>query len=72
MARAQFFDKILLAIVAVLFAGGLLILLSASMVLSYKNFGFIGSYAIRQFISGAIGGGAALWICLRVPYRKWK
>ena len=72
MARAQSLDKSLLTLTAVLFAGGLLILLSASMVLSYKNFGFIGSYAIRQFLVGMIGGGIALWICARIPYRKWK
>ena len=65
-------DKTLFLLVSGLFSAGLLILLSASMVLSHKNFGFIGSYALRQFTEGALVGGAAMYLCSRMPYRKWK
>ena len=65
-------DKSLLFLTLGLLAGGLLVLLSASMVLSYKNFGFIGSYAIRQSLEGGLGGLFILWICSRVSYRRWK
>ncbi len=65
-------DKSLLLLTLSLLVGGLLVLLSASMVLSYKNFGFIASYALRQSAAGGIVGVLLLWICSRVPYRRWK
>ncbi|MEK7082191.1 MAG: putative lipid II flippase FtsW [Patescibacteria group bacterium] len=65
-------DKSILYLALTLFIGGAIILFSASMVLSYKNFGFIGTYAIRQFLSGGIVGGAALYACSRIRYRAWK
>lgn len=65
-------DKSILYLVLTLCIGGMVILFSASMVLSYKNFGFIGSYALRQFLSGGIAGGIALYACSRIRYRIWK
>ncbi len=65
-------DTSLLTLTCVLLVGGLLVLLSASMVLSYKNFGFIGSYAIRQVLFGGLIGGIGLYVCSRVRYRIWK
>lgn len=65
-------DKSILCLVLALFAGGMMILFSASMVLSYKNLGFIGSYALRQLLAGGIAGGVLLYGCSRIRYRAWK
>lgn len=65
-------DKPLFYTTAILFVGGLLILASASIVLSQQKFGSIGGYAWRQLVSGGLVGVIAFWIGLRVPYRAWK
>ena len=65
-------DKPLLYAVFVLLAGGLLVLGSASMVLSQKTFGTIGYYFLRQVISGGIIGLLALFITSKIPYRTWR
>ncbi len=62
----------LLFLTIALFGGGLLILFSASMVLSYKNFGSIWSYALRQFLIGGIIGAVLCTVGALVPYRQWK
>ncbi|MBI3442213.1 MAG: putative lipid II flippase FtsW [Candidatus Sungbacteria bacterium] len=51
---------------------GLLILASASMVMSQKNFGNIYFYTLRQFLYGGILGGIALALTQWMPYRIWK
>ena len=66
------FDRPLFYVAIVLFVGGLLILASASIVLSQQKFGSVGGYAWRQLISGGLVGIAAFFIGLRVPYRTWK
>jgi len=65
-------DKPLLYVTLTLFVGGILILASASMVLSAKNFGTIGFYTLRQILLGGIAGAAGFFGCLFVPYRIWK
>lgn len=65
-------DRPLLYAVLALLAGGLLILASASMVLSQKNFGTIGYYALRQFLIGGVGGFLAFFLASRFPYRNWR
>lgn len=51
---------------------GLLILASASMVISQKNFGTISFYILRQFLYGGILGGLVLAFTQWLPYRVWK
>ncbi|TSD03780.1 MAG: cell division protein FtsW [Parcubacteria group bacterium Greene0714_36] len=65
-------DRSLLYIVLGLFVAGLLILTSASLTLSYKNFGSIGGYALRQLLSGGALGLVAMAVTSRVPYRVWR
>lgn len=65
-------DRRLLFMVVGLFVAGLLILTSASMTLSYKNFGTIAGYALRQLILGGGLGFAAMIIMSRIPYRVWR
>lgn len=65
-------DKPLLYVTLALVLGGLLILVSASMVLSQKNFGTLGYYALRQLLFGGLGGAIALIGTSLLPYRLWK
>ncbi len=65
-------DKWLLYATLILFGGGLLILGSASMVISVRNSGSIGYYVLKQLILGGGVGLAALVIAYRIPYRVWK
>lgn len=65
-------DKPLLYVTLALVLGGLLILASASMVLSQKNFGTLGYYALRQLLFGGLGGAIALIGASLLPYRLWK
>lgn len=65
-------DKPLLYVTFALFTGGLLVLGSASMVLSMQNSGFVGYYALKQLVLGGGIGMAALLVAWRVPYRIWK
>lgn len=64
-------DRQLLYLTLGLFGGGMLILTSASFTLSYKNFGSVGGYALRQLVSGGVGL-AAMAVLSRVPYRLWR
>lgn len=76
MSKKIFFlsslDKPLLLSALALMAGGFLILGSASMALSYKNFGNISHYILRQIAFGGLGGIAALLITQAIPYHKWR
>lgn len=65
-------DRPLFIIALVLLFAGLLIVSSASVVISQKNFGNIYYYTLHQAIYGGIGGLIALGIMQAVPYRKWK
>lgn len=65
-------DKPLFYITLTLFIGGLLILASASMVISQKSFGLSGYYILRQLILGGLGGVIGLWAASRISYRFWK
>jgi len=65
-------DKSLLAMALVFFAGGILILGSASMVLAYKNTGSVTGYALRQLLIGGGAGFAAMAITSRIHYRTWR
>lgn len=65
-------DKPLLLSALTLMIGGFLILGSASMALSYKNFGNISHYILRQIALGGLGGIIALCIAQAIPYSKWR
>lgn len=65
-------DKSLLALTAILFVGGLFILGSASMMLSYKNLGSVTGYALRQLLTGGGAGMVAMYATSRIPYRTWR
>lgn len=65
-------DKPLLTLTAILFGGGVLILGSASMMLSYKNLGSVTGYALRQLLLGGGIGFAAMFVTSRIPYRMWR
>lgn len=64
-------DRSLLYATLALLVGGLLVLTSASMVLSYKNLGSVGGYALRQLLYAGLGVGAMI-AASRVPYRIWR
>ena len=68
----QTIDKPLLYTALILLAGGLLILASASIAVSYKNFGAIHYYTLRQFLYGGLVGATLFFIALATPYRFWK
>lgn len=65
-------DKTMLWLTITILIAGFLILASASMVLSQKNFGTISFYILRQFLYGGILGGIALVLTKWIPYRTWK
>jgi len=65
-------DKLLLLLVGVCVAGGFLILASASMVISYKQFGTASFYILRQFLYGGILGGMSFAATQWIPYRFWR
>lgn len=66
------YDRPLFYATLFLLAGGLLVLASASMVLSQNKFGSVGYYALRQLVFGGILGFLALWAASRINYRFWK
>lgn len=72
MSKSQAIDRHLFFLVMGLFVAGLLILTSASLALSYRNFGSIGWYALRQLLYGGGLGLVAMVITSRVPYRLWR
>lgn len=63
-------DYSLLAIVAMLLVFGLVMLYSASTVISYKNFGTTNYYFYHQLYGAAIGI-AGLIFCFKLNYRYW-
>lgn len=65
-------DKPLLYTALALFIGGLLILASASMAVSQKNFGMPSYYVLRQLIFGGLAGAGLFTGSLFLPYRWWK
>ncbi|QQG45292.1 MAG: putative lipid II flippase FtsW [Candidatus Sungiibacteriota bacterium] len=65
-------DKPLFYTTIALLTGGLLVLASASMVISQKNFGTASYYTLRQLLYGAGVGTLALLVFSHLPYRTWK
>ncbi len=65
-------DRSLLYATIALFVGGLLILISASMVVAHNNLGSATAYGLRQLLYGGGAGLVGLLITSRVPYRRWR
>lgn len=66
------FDAGLFSATVVLTIGGLLILASASMVLSATQAGSIWYYALKQVLFGGIIGGVLLFFTQWINYRIWR
>lgn len=65
-------DKTLLYIIFALFIGGIIILSSASLVISQKNFGTPFYFTLKQLFYGGLAGGILFFATQAVPYRAWK
>src|SRR3989344_4907924 len=65
-------DRELFWTVIILFIGGILILSSASIVLSEKNFGTFYYYTLRQIVLGGVVGFLGLFAAMKIPYRVWR
>jgi cell division protein FtsW len=65
-------DRYLLWTVLILLGLGLLILSSASSVLSYQRFGNNYYYFLRQLMFGAIPGLILMYICSKIDYHHWQ
>ncbi len=65
-------DRPLLILTFILVLAGLLIISSASVVLSQKNFGNIYYYTLHQALYGGLVGFVALAITQAIPYRFWR
>src|ERR1700741_4988923 len=65
-------DYLLISLLAVLLAWGLMILASASVAVSYQQFGSTSHFIVNQLLSGVLVGGAGFLIAQRIPYGFWK
>lgn len=68
----QTVDKPLLYTILILLIGGFLVLTSASMALSQKEFGSPFYLALRQLAFGGSAGIIAFLVALWIPYRAWR
>lgn len=68
---ARHVDYPFMTITLILFVLGLLVISSASIVISEKNFGTIYGYTLRHAVYGAIGL-AALFFASRISFKVWK
>ncbi|MDP3794739.1 MAG: putative lipid II flippase FtsW [bacterium] len=65
-------DRIFLASTVLLLVAGLLVLASASSVISNDRFGHPYGYVARQALLGFLGGAAGFLIAYRIPYQRWR
>lgn len=65
-------DYPFLALTITLFAVGLLVVSSSSVVLSQKNFGTFYYYTIHQTLYGGLVGMIALYAFSKIPYQFWR
>jgi cell division protein FtsW len=65
-------DTVLLALIAVMVAGGFLIFSSASLGLMARDGASFASEAFSQFVFGIVGGGIGLFLMSNVYYRHWR
>lgn len=65
-------DHVLLALIALMVAGGFLIFSSASLGLMARDGASFGAVAFSQFLFGVVGGSLALLLLSNVYYRHWR
>lgn len=65
-------DYIFIAIIAVLFLGGLLMLAGASVAVSYTRYHAPSRLILNQLFPGAVVGIAGFFIAQRIPYAFWR
>lgn len=70
--RTQGFDRPFFYATIVLFGVGMLILSSASMAVSYKDFASLFHYVQKQLLVGGLVGIVAFFLFQYIPYRLWK
>lgn len=56
----------------ILVLAGLFIFTSASLGIVVRENLSLGQIALKQFVVGILGGGTALYICSRIPYKFWR
>jgi cell division protein FtsW len=66
------FDIQLLSIIGVLLGFGLIVLYSASAVLSYSKFKTNTYFFFHQLLYGVVIGFIAMYICSKIDYKKWQ
>ncbi len=65
-------DKIFLGIIIALIAVGVIMFTSASLGILAKNESKFYGVIFNQFAFGLLGGGIALYLALRIPYKFWR
>lgn len=65
-------DYILLTLIFLLLAGGLIMLASASVAVSYQKFGSTSKLIVNQLTSGVLVGGGGFLIAQWIPYAFWR
>ncbi len=69
---AQSYDYKLVAIIFALLGIGLMILYSASTVLSFSKFQNNSHYFVNQLVQGVLIGLILMYVCSRIDYHKWQ
>jgi cell division protein FtsW len=70
--RKSLFDVQLLSIIGLLLGFGLIVLYSASAVLSYSKFKTNTYFFFHQLLYGVVIGLIAMYICSKIDYKKWQ
>ncbi len=65
-------DYVLIALIALLLAMGLIILASASVAVSYRQFGSTHRLILNQLFPGVLVGCIGFFLAQRIPYAFWK
>lgn len=65
-------DYVFLVVTLILIVFGLIMLSSASVVLSYQNFGNNYYYFTHQLLFGVLIGLVAMFVAYKIDYHKWK
>ena len=65
-------DRTLFYLTAALVLMGLLVVSSASVAISERNFGTLYGYTLRHGIYALVLGGIAFFSCQRIPYQFWR
>lgn len=65
-------DYILLGLIIILLLGGLLMLASASVAVSYSRYGSASKLIIEQLTGGVLVGSAGFMLTQRIPYAFWR